>query len=112
MIYTKNFDEYDTLLTNNIVFMELYDATANNAIVECIVRNTPIIVNKIPGVVDYLGDDYPLYFNNLQEIPALLTEQNILNAHLYLSNMNKEDLEISYFNKKLFTLLYNIFSNL
>lgn len=112
MKYTKDFSEYDKLLTNNIVFMDLYDATANNAIVECIVRNTPMIVNKIPGIVDYLGEDYPLYFNNLNEIPALLTEKNILKTHLYLLNMNKEDLEISYFNKKLFTLLYNMFVNL
>jgi hypothetical protein len=112
MTYTKDFGKYDKLLTNNLVFMDLYDAAANNAIVECIVRNTPIIVNKLPGVVDYLGETYPLYFNNLNEIPDLLTENNILNAHLYLLNMNKEELEISYFNKKLFTLLYNIFSNL
>jgi hypothetical protein len=46
--------------------MDLYDATSNNAIVECIIRNTPIIVNKLPGVVDYLGENYPLYFNILR----------------------------------------------
>jgi hypothetical protein len=112
MIYTKDFNEYDTLLTRNIVFMDLYDAAANNAIVECIFRNTPIIVNKIPGVVDYLGENYPLYFNNLNDIPKLLTEENIFKAYNYLFNMNKKDLEISYFNKKLITLLYNIFGKL
>jgi hypothetical protein len=112
MTYIQNFDEYDKLLTRNLVFMELYDAAANNAIVECIVRNTPIIVNKIPAVVEYLGEDYPLYFNNLEEIPELLTDQNIFNAHQYLLNMNKEDLEIDFFNKKLITLLYNIFNNI
>jgi hypothetical protein len=110
MKYIQNFDEYDNLLTTNLVFMDLYDAAANNAVVECIVRNTPIIVNKIPAIVEYLGEDYPLYFNNLSEIPELLTEQNIFNAHQYLLNMNKEDLEIEYFNKKLITLLYNIFN--
>ena len=112
MTYIQNFDEYDKLLTRNLVFMDLYDAAANNAIVECIVRNTPIIVNKIPPVVEYLGEDYPLYFNNLEEIPELLTDQNIFNAHQYLLNMNKEDLEIDFFNKKLITLLYNIFNNI
>ena len=110
MKYIENFDEYDKLLSTNLVFMDLYDAAANNAVVECIVRNTPIIINKIPPIVEYLGEDYPLYFNNLNEIPELLTEQNIFNAHQYLLNLNKEDLEIDFFNKKLITLLYNIFN--
>ena len=111
MVYLTNYDDYDRLLTTNIVFMDLYDAAANNAIVECIIRNTPIIVNKIPGVVDYLGDKYPLYYNNLEEVPNLLTEENIFRAHQYLLNMNKADLEIEYFSKKLISLLYMLFSN-
>ena len=111
MIYLTNYDDYDKLLTNNIVFMDLYDAAANNAIVECIIRNTPIIVNKMPGIVDYLGEKYPLYYNTLDEIPTLLTEENIFNAHQYLLNMNKQYLEIEFFTKKLITLLYNLFNN-
>jgi hypothetical protein len=111
MVYLTNYDDYDRLLTTNIVFMDLYDAAANNAIVECIIRNTPIIVNKIPGIVDYLGDKYPLYYNNLEEVPKLLTEENIFRAHQYLLNMNKTELEIEYFSKKLISLLYMLFSN-
>jgi hypothetical protein len=37
--------------------------------VECIIRGTPVIVNKIGGVSEYLGDNYPLYFNSLDEVP-------------------------------------------
>jgi hypothetical protein len=110
MIYLKSYDEYDDLLTKNIVFIELFDASANNTIVECMIRNTPIVVNKIPGVVDYLGEHYPLYYHDLHEIPALLTEDNIAKTYQYLSNMNKVDLEINYFTKKLMTLLYKLFS--
>jgi len=110
MIYLKSYDEYDGLLTKNIVFIELFDAAANNTIVECIIRNTPIVVNKIPGVVDYLGENYPLYYHHLNEIPNLLTENNIAKAHQYLLNMNKDDLKINFFTKKLMTLLYKLFS--
>ena len=110
MTYLKSYDEYDDLLTKNIVFIELFDASANNTIVECIIRNTPIMVNKIPGVVDYLGENYPLYYHHLNEIPALLTEKNILSAHQYLLRLDKHDLEINYFTKKVMTLLYNLFS--
>ena len=105
--YTNTFKEYDELLEKNIVFIELIDASANNTILECIVRNTPIIVNKIEPVVEYLGDDYPLYFENLKDIPSLLTDEKILEAHKYLSNLNKSEYNIDYFCKKIFNIFYN-----
>ena len=60
------------LLEKNIVFIDLYDSAANNTVLECIIRNTPLIVNRTPGVVEYLGEDYPLYFDNLDEVDGLL----------------------------------------
>ena len=89
--YTKTFKEYDNYLSNNIVFIELFDAAANNTILECIVRQTPILVNKLEGVVDYLGKDYPLYFTNIDEIDELLTIENIFKAHIYLKKINTID---------------------
>ena len=50
-----------------MVFLDLYDSSANNAVIECIARGTPLLINPIPGVVEYLGEDYPFYFNTLQE---------------------------------------------
>jgi hypothetical protein len=107
MLYTSTFDEYDEYLSKNIVFIELWDATANNAVLECICRNTPLIVNKAPGVVDYLGENYPFYFNNLEEVPQLITPEKIWTAHTYLKNMNKSDLHIDHFVKELFNVAYN-----
>lgn len=101
--YTETFNEYDELLTKNIVFVDLFDAAANNTVLECIIRNTPIIINKLEGVIEYLGKDYPLYFNELTDISKLMTTQKLLSAYLYLKNMNKEDLTISYFCKKVIT---------
>jgi hypothetical protein len=95
--YTKTIEEYDEYLEKNVVFIDLIDAAANNVVIECIIRNTPIIVNKIPGVVDYLGEKYPLYYNNLDEIPNLLNRRNIIKAYYYLKDMDKSDL-----NKQLF----------
>jgi hypothetical protein len=56
-------DDYDKLLTENIVCIVLVDASAINTLVECIVRNTPIIINKLPSVVELLGACYPLYLD-------------------------------------------------
>ena len=58
-------DEYDRLLCENIVFLYMYDASANNTVIECIARNTPILVNPIEPVKEYLGEDYPFYYEVL-----------------------------------------------
>ena len=108
MKYTNTFKEYDELLEKNIVFVDLIDASANNAILECIVRNTPIIVNKLEAVVEYLGEDYPLYFENLSDIPSLLEKDKIVEAHQYLCKLDKTELSIDYFCKKVFNICYNV----
>ena len=109
MVYTETFYEYDSYLSKNIVFIDLFDAAANTTIVECIIRNTPILVNKVGGVENYLGPQYPLYFNELKEIPALLTDVKIKEAHEYLSNLNKERLKMDVFLEELFKLIQKSF---
>ena len=87
MKYTDTFLEYDNLLVENIVFIDLFDAAANNTILECILRRTPIIINRLPATVYYLGEDYPLFFKDINEVPDLLTRENIVNAHEYLKTI-------------------------
>ena len=107
MYYTQTFAEYDEILSKNVVFIELFDASANNTVLECIIRNTPIIVNKLPAVVEYLGDAYPLYFTNLNQVNDLLSTENIIKANEYLKNLNKTEFKIEYFIKKIFSLIQN-----
>lgn len=87
---------YDTLLTENIVFLKMVDASAVNTLIECIVRNTPVIVNPLPAITEILGEDYPLYFNETSEIPEF-TLETINSAYLYLVNMDKSMLRIQQF---------------
>lgn len=78
-------DAYDKLLSENLVFLELYDSCANNAIVECIARATPILVNPLPPVVEYLGADYPFYFKSLSEAAQKALDLDLIEeAHNYL----------------------------
>jgi hypothetical protein len=83
---------YDKLLAANVVFLELFAASANNVVVECIARNTPLIVNRRPAVEDYLGKDYPLFYNDISEAPRLLKDEALYAGHVYLRNMDKTDL--------------------
>jgi hypothetical protein len=91
--------EYDELLAENIVFLDLYDASANNTIVECMVRDTPILVNPLEAVVEYLGPDYPFYFNDLDEASRKLNDMDLVKkTHCYhLDHPLKKNLTPDYF---------------
>jgi hypothetical protein len=67
-------DAYDRLLTENLVFVDFYDTSANNAVIECIARGTPIVVCRHPAVEEYVGRDYPLFFDHPGEIAALVRD--------------------------------------
>jgi hypothetical protein len=90
--------EYDILLSKNIVFVQLVDCTVSNTIIECIVRNTPVLINKLPAVVELLGVDYPFYYNNMND--ANLKSQNIKlieETYNYLRNLSKVKYSDGYF---------------
>lgn len=73
-------DEYDRLLSCNVVMVQLDAANANNAVVECLARATPLLVNRLPAVEEYLGRDYPLYFDDLRDAAAQAMDTGRLKA--------------------------------
>lgn len=78
--------EYDFLLSSSVVFVRLFDTSANNLITECIDRCTPIVINRLPAAVEYLGADYPLFYDSLAAAESLLRDMALLReAHLYLT---------------------------
>lgn len=102
--YQEN-NSYDILLSNNIVFLKLIDASAINTLLECIVRSTPIVINKLTPVVEVLGDDYPLFYNDITDVGNLLTMKNIEKAHSYLKKMDKTKFKIESFIKEFQNIL-------
>jgi len=94
-------EDYDNLLTSSIVFLDLYDAAACNTILECIARNTPVMTNILPATVEYLGKEYPLFFESLNDARDKLRDNSILiSAHEYLQNMDKSHLNPNSFMKQ------------
>ncbi len=78
-------DDYDEMLASNLVFVHLHAASANNAVIECMARGTPIAVNPLPSVVEYLGADYPLYFRDLGEAAKRMEDDaRVKAAYQYL----------------------------
>lgn len=94
---------YDRLLAENIVFVDLIDASATNTILECVERNTPIILRRIPAAEEYLGRDYPGFFDKLEEADTLLSFKNIRRTHEYLLAMDKAFLRLDYFLESIFS---------
>jgi len=94
--------EYDLYMRTSIVFVDLLDTSANNLVVECIKYNTPILINKHPAVVEYLGIDYPFYFENIDEANMKCNDLDLINqTHIYLKEMSTNDLTIIRFLKDL-----------
>ena len=100
-----NNNDYEKIFTNSCIFIDLEDTCANNVILECIKFNTPIIVNKNPSIIEYLGPDYPLYFKNKMDFMLLNNSSHLLSlikkANEYLINMDKSHVSLETFNKKL-----------
>jgi hypothetical protein len=91
-------DGFDELLAENIVFLHLYDSVCNNTLVECIVRETPVLVNPLPSVVEYLGPEYPFYFATLAEAGKKAEDgASVRAAHEYLRALPKHSFSAEHF---------------
>jgi hypothetical protein len=57
-------DEYDHFIVTSIVFLHLFEAAANTTAIECLAFYTPIVVNRLAALEEYLGRDYPLFYDD------------------------------------------------
>lgn len=90
--------EYDDLLSRSVVFLKLEEASACNTVIECIVRNTPILVNRIPAIVEVLGEKYPLFYDNLAEAGDFVSNASkVIEAHTYLKKLDKSRFKLETF---------------
>jgi hypothetical protein len=90
--------QYDRLLSESIVFINLIDCSAVNTIIECIVRNTPVIVNFHPALVEVLGIDYPGFYWNMYQASTLVNSPlSLYRIYIFLHKMDKTHLKIDTF---------------
>ena len=87
-IENLNEKEYDDILCSSVVFINLIDSVVNNTVLECIERNTPIIVNRNPSIEEYIGKDYPLFFDEISDVSELLTYDKLTQANSHLKKIN------------------------
>ena len=81
---------YDDFLSKSVMFVDLYDSSCNNTIIEAIVRHVPIVVRRLKSTEEYLGKDYCLFFDSLEEVPELLNSpERIQRAHEQLRDLEQ-----------------------
>jgi hypothetical protein len=87
---------YDEMISSSVIYTNMYDSSANNAVLECIATQTPLLINRIPSIEEYLGPKYPLYFRGIREANRLIRNKHkILEAHLYLKEHDELRSELS-----------------
>ncbi|NDE16640.1 glycosyltransferase family 1 protein [bacterium] len=82
-------EEYDELLSSAVIFLHLFNASSNNTVCECLLNGTPLVVNRLPSLEEYMGRDYPLFYDRLQDVEALLSDASRISAaseHLLARN--------------------------
>jgi len=89
--YHLSNEEYDNFICNSVVLLDLWDTSANNTILECIQREVPIVVRNHPAVREYLGEDYPLLFNDLSDVYYLLSPSYLEQASLHLKALKESN---------------------
>lgn len=102
--------KYDSMLQNNIVIIPLWNASANNSILESIEMNIPAFVTRIPASEEYLGKDYPMFFTENYEIEEIINNipklhKKYTETYTYLCKMDKSDLSLTHFNSELVKFL-------
>lgn len=98
-----SFQEYEEKLLTSVVFLNLCDCSASYTIIECLTRAIPIFVNRHPAVEEYLGKEYPLFYDHIENV--LPDEDQIAAAHCYLMNRDLSPHCMDFFIDKLQTMV-------
>lgn len=53
--------------SSSIFISHLYDFVSEWNILKCFSDNAPLLINRLPSVVDYLGNNYPFYYSCYEE---------------------------------------------
>ena len=74
--YLSN-DDFLNIFSSSVVFLDFDGVSANNSVVECIKFNIPLIIRKCKAVIFYLGENYPMYYENENDINSIMNNLDI-----------------------------------
>ena len=104
-----NNSQYDDLMASSVILNQYWDVSASNTVVEAIARCTPLLVNRHPALVEYLGSEYPLFFDELRDLRTLLQDSaRIRQGWRYLVEMDKSWLSASSFAHEVLSFIHDV----
>ena len=71
-------------------------------------------VQKNKGTVEYLGEKYPMFFDNIDEVNNILKDRTLLinkieNTHIYLQALDKKKFTNKQFYSDILTFINNLY---
>ncbi len=83
--------QISSIIRNGIVLLTkvIDNHVLLSLLVWCIYYRSPIVLPKNKIAVEYLGENYPLYYIN-NDIKGVLSKNNIVAGHTYLINLNSK----------------------
>ena len=107
---TKTDKDYDNILLNNIMIIPLWDAAANNSVLECLEMYIPAFVTRLPATEEYLGKEYPMFYTDISEVEKVINNRKLLHqkyeeTHKYLLKVDKRDIRYKHFNSELLKII-------
>lgn len=75
-------DDYDALVQSSVLYLNLHETSANNALCECIAYAAPFVSLRHPAIEEYCGPDYPLFVDDICTLDISISQ--VREAHDYL----------------------------
>jgi hypothetical protein len=75
-IFTAPPELYRKILRTGVIFNQYLQPAGSNLISECISAEGCLILNRHSAFEEYLGRDYPLFYDSIQEAGELVTQLN------------------------------------
>lgn len=92
---------YRDRLNSSVMLMEGFAASASTLVGECVANGTPICLNHLPSLVEYVGHDYPLLFHSPTEVGTMLADDGrVLAASEHLRGLDRGWLEPDEFRRR------------
>ena len=97
-------------LQRSVIFMFIEEYTHTDKILLFIEYNIPFFINKTDSSCEYLGYEYPLYYDTITELENILNNYSEVQSlmkkgHEYLLHMDKNDLSFEHFNSEVLKLI-------
>jgi hypothetical protein len=86
-------EQWNLMLRRNIIVVDTWAAAAVPSTLDALTFQAPFLIRKLPETIEYVGEDYPLFFTSLQGVQNLLNDEELLqqkmtDAHTYLKLLN------------------------